>query len=610
MDDASDGGVSHDDFAYVLGWKTPRTTSLHPSAEVIRQMWRIFIENVNPLSKIVHVPSLQPAIEKAITNIERIPKGFEALMFAIYSMAVLSITKDECMEMLGESRALLRRRYVAATKAALARAEFMSSTSIVVLQALLLHIFSIRDDHEPRAVWSLTGATFRIAEGMGMRLDGTLLGLSPFETEIRRRIWWQIKMHDFRASELSGQSKFRNFDVEANAPKKPANVNDSELHPTMSQAPAESTRPTEMAWVMFRSELASFATTQKVKMQKEGKAMFTSDEYPAIDDLKIKDDFITMLEDMVEAKHLRFCDPSQPLQFLTLVMGRAAINLMRFISHHPRRWAKLDQIPAAEQEYVWDMVIKLLEQYRMVQSNPQLHRFAWNVPYFIQWHAVIHVLDTLRANPLHPDAVKAWQLIDTLYENNEEMLLNTKRPIFVAVGNLCLKAFRARVAALTSQESALPNPPEYIVKLREQRDAAKARRQAIISKSRGQNIPNSEGRSTAMETDTAPWQGTTSTSTPMSSETLVEPQPPANPVQASTWAGDDAFWLRDALDDGVFAGGPADAMNLDTDTILAQDYWMDSPNNNINSGVIDWAQWDAWQGNVEPVRSNVGVGPG
>ncbi|KAL8738249.1 MAG: hypothetical protein Q9181_000929 [Wetmoreana brouardii] len=178
----------------------------------------------------------EPAIEKATTNIEHIPRGFEALMFAIYSITVLSLTEDECKEILGETRATLLPRYVAATKAALPRARFMSSTSIVVLQALVLHILSIRDAYHPRAVWSLTGVVICIAEGMGMCLDGTLLGLSPFEAEIRRHIWWQLRMHDFRAAELSGQAKFRDFELDETAPKKPANVSDSDLYPAMPQA--------------------------------------------------------------------------------------------------------------------------------------------------------------------------------------------------------------------------------------------------------------------------------------------------------------------------------------------------------------------------------------
>ncbi|KAL9066410.1 MAG: hypothetical protein Q9157_007144 [Trypethelium eluteriae] len=608
-DDESDNGASYDDFAYVLGWKTPVSAFSHPPAGHIHQLWQTFIENVNPLSKLVHVPSLQPAIEKAINNIEHIPRGFEALMYAIYSMAVLSLTDDECNELLGETRTILLPRYVAATKAALSRARFMSSTSIVVLQALVLHILSIRDAGEPRAVWSLTGAAIRIAEGIGLRLDGTLLGLSPFETEIHRRIWWQLRMHDFRAAELSGQAKFRNFDLDETTPKQPANVNDSDLYPAMPYAAIESTKPTEMIWIMFRSDLSSFAATQKVKMQKLGKAMATSEEYVAMDDLQIKDGFIKKLEDMLETKYLRFCDPTQPLQLMTSISIRAAINLVSFLAHHPRRWAHLDQVPPAEQQLVWNIVLQLLEQYNMIQTLPQIRRFGWSIPYFIQWHAVIHVLDTLRANPLHPDGVKAWRLIDALYENNSETLLGINRPIFVAVGNLCLRAYSARIAALTKEARYPSDPPAYITKLREQREAAKARREVLPVRGKVQEALNSETILTKSDTD-----ATLPDTSPESVEALGAAQPqqhpaakrPLNPVQSSARTGDDTYWLSDALDNGFVIDGAEDMMNLDTDAILAQDNWLDTSNDEV----IDWAQWDAWLSNINPVRPNVEGGSG
>jgi hypothetical protein len=307
----------------------------------------------------------------------------------------------------------------------------------------------------------------------------------------------------------------------------------------------------------------------------------------------------------METKYLRFCDPSQPLQLMALLGARSTTNLVRFMAHHPRRWSNLVQVPESEQQLVWSIIVQLLEQYNMMQSSPQLQRFAWYVPSFIPWHIVIHVLDTLRTDPLHPDAVKAWRLIDTLYENNSEMLLSIKMPIFVAVGNLCLKAFSARAAALTKEKRSLSDPPVYITKLREQREAAKARREAAIAKSKGRDATDSEKRLTTTDAD-ATWPQTNR----RSAEALVEPQPQqcsaANPVQGSTWTGDDAFWLSEALDDGFFVGGAADVMNLDTDAILAQDYWLDTP----NGEVIDWAQWDAWFGNLDPVRPNIGAGPG
>jgi hypothetical protein len=152
-EESSDPEASDDDFDFVLGSRSKvNIRSRHPPPERILQLWQVFIERIDPLTKLVHVPTLTPAIQKATSNIGTIPRSFEALMFAIYSVAVMSLTDGECTGRLGESRKTLLSRYIAATKAALSRARFMGTTSRVVLQALVLHILTVRDIYEPRAV--------------------------------------------------------------------------------------------------------------------------------------------------------------------------------------------------------------------------------------------------------------------------------------------------------------------------------------------------------------------------------------------------------------------------------------------------------------------------
>lgn len=492
----------------------------------------------------------------------------------------------------------------------------MSTTSIVVLQALVLHILSIREAYDARAVWSLTGLAIRIAENMGMRIDGSLLGLSPFETEIRRRIWWQIKMHDFRAAELSGQAKFRNFEIDDSTPAKPANCNDSDMWPGMPHPPVESTRPTEMLWVALRSDLATFAASQKARIEKlDSPGSLTSEEFSARDDLKTKDSFIKRIEDMLETKYLRFCDPSNPLQLMTLVGGRLSINLIKFIAHHPRRWAHMEKVSETEQNLVWDTVIGLLEQINMMQSNQVLRCFAWNIPYFIQWHAIIHILDTLRADPLRMDAFKTWRLIDSLYTNNLKMLLSVNKPVYMAVGNLCLKAYDARILALTKAQGTLPNEPEYITKLREQREAARARREAVSARKKSEKSTPTADLQTPSTTKPADFKLSDADLMVAVAESVAQTQPqpnevpqqPVNLPQANTWTGDDAFWLSGTIHDNLFATGAPDMMNIDTDAMLTQGYWNDSPPN--AGGVVDWEQWDAWMGNMDPNRLTVAAGP-
>ena len=131
----------------------------------------------------------------------------------------------------------------------------------------------------------------------------------------------------------------------------------------------------------------------------------------------------------------------------------------------------------------------------------------------------------------------------------------------------------------------------------------------MIARNKEQKTLDGEKGLTTTDVD-ATWPVTN----PRSAEALVEAgrqqypvaKQPAYHVQGSTRTGDDAFWLSDAPDDGFLAGGAAGMMNLDMDVILAQDYWLNTP----NGEVIDWAQWDAWLGNLDPKRPNIGAGPG
>jgi Fungal specific transcription factor domain len=599
-DDASDLETSGDDFGFVLS-SQPKSNarSRHPPPERIHQLWQIFIENVDPLTKVVHVPTLRPAIQRAASNIGTIPRSFEALLFAIYGAAVMSLKDDECKQRLYEPRKTLLLRYISATKAALSRAKFMGTISVVVLQALVLHLLSVRDIYEPRVVWSLTGVAVRIAQGMGLDRDGVSLGLPPFEAEMRRRIWWLLKTHDFRTAELCGLAKFRDFDTGAESTKWPTNVNDDQLYPGMSSLVAESNTLTDVVFVALRYELANFAAGRIARFRQQGKNSSQWDLHASGSDKVEIDKAFREVEEILEMKYLRYCDPSQPLHLMTMLMARSAMNVVRFLTHHPRRWAGIEQTPLSERQWIWEISIKLLEQYNMVQSNPQLKQFAWHAAYFLHWHAFIHVLDTLRANPLMADAEKVWQLVGNTYENNPDMVFDTKKPIHVAVGNLCLKAYSAREAALQNGNICPPPTPQFVLQLRQQHEVAKAKRQARDAKSSQPGDPVSHGQADARDMGPRPDAGViysndTLESTHLQQSTTSRPPSPTQPGGATEG---DPFWFINGFDDSQ-AGNLNDVMNLDPDFMLAQDDIVEDS----ATQTITWEQWDAWLTDSNVIR--------
>jgi hypothetical protein len=165
---------------------------LHPSTAQIPIYWDLYKENVNPLIRLLHIPTTEKLVLKVGRNLDNISKATEALVFAIYLATVTSLSSEECRSILQEDKDSVVQRYRFATEQALARAGFLETQEVMVLQAFTLFLVSTRRHDDSRFVWTMTGLATRIANALGIHRDGAQFGLSPFETEMRRRLWWQV----------------------------------------------------------------------------------------------------------------------------------------------------------------------------------------------------------------------------------------------------------------------------------------------------------------------------------------------------------------------------------------------------------------------------------
>ncbi|KAK5046405.1 hypothetical protein LTR84_008207 [Exophiala bonariae] len=478
-EDEDAASVVEESTDFLLG-NTPSSNAasiskLHPPPEIIMKLWQIFLDNINPMTKLIHQPTLQQTIVQYTSQLDNLPRGLEALLFAIYTTAVFSLDDEEADFRLGEPRKVMLLRYRHATRSALARAKFMSSSELPVLQAFMLYLISMRNVYDSRTLWTLAGVASRIAQGMGLHRDGSDLGVSPFETELRRRLWWQISILDFRSAELSGSGRFGDFGLSNT--KTPTNANDEDLWPEMITAPVQQTRPTEMITCLLRCEFGSF---WKEKLQ-ERKSVITFEDVklasPWKSSLEERDAHINELEQRLEEKFLRYCDPSIPIQFLATIIARAAVNSMRLMAHHPRKYGNVDDLPQSERDYLWKVSLKLIESDNLAHSSRGLKKFMWHTNEYFQWQAFVHLLNELRSRTLGEEVDLVWQQVQEVFDNHPHFLTEQKKPLHAAVGSLCLKAFFAREKSLRETTNGVypKTVPEYIRTLRDQRIAAAAR---------------------------------------------------------------------------------------------------------------------------------------
>lgn len=115
-------------------------THLHPDPVRIFKLWQVFLENVNPLTKILHAPIVQQQMLKTIGDLNSIGKGMEALLFSIYSCALHSMTEQDVKKEFDQEKSLLQARFRTATQKALSNAGLLKTTDLVLLQAFCLYI--------------------------------------------------------------------------------------------------------------------------------------------------------------------------------------------------------------------------------------------------------------------------------------------------------------------------------------------------------------------------------------------------------------------------------------------------------------------------------------
>ena len=106
------------------------------------RLWQIYLDNVNPLLKVTHIPTLQGRFIEAAANVKNIPPNLEVLMFSIYCMAVHSLDAIDCQTTFGIPKDDLLTRYQSSCQQALFNAGFLRSNDRDCLTAFYLYLVS------------------------------------------------------------------------------------------------------------------------------------------------------------------------------------------------------------------------------------------------------------------------------------------------------------------------------------------------------------------------------------------------------------------------------------------------------------------------------------
>jgi hypothetical protein len=82
----------------------------------------------------------EPVLQKAASDPASLRDEEHAFCFSIYALATLSLTEEECQNIVGKPRNSSLSTFQSTTEAALRSAHYISTRSLLVLQALTLYM--------------------------------------------------------------------------------------------------------------------------------------------------------------------------------------------------------------------------------------------------------------------------------------------------------------------------------------------------------------------------------------------------------------------------------------------------------------------------------------
>jgi hypothetical protein len=321
--------------------------------------------------RIFHMPTTTRMYWDAIARLESIDKNTEALLFAIYYSAVISMGPEQCVEIMGMSRGNAIKKYRFAVEQAMACANLLNTQSIILLQAAILFLSALRNEDDSRTAWSLTSLVSHIARTMGLHRDGTAFSLKPFETELRRRLWLHICLLDQRSSEYhGGEPIVHEFTFDT---KVPLHINDSDLIPEMIAPPPERDGFCEMTFSLIRSEAMRTAW----KISHIPPSMRFPRHPPDVLSLK---DRIILAEEMKDRLHQRYlahCDNRVPFQLFSLTVARLIIARIWLVVHWPPGGSGIPQGDGMRDQ-LFLTSIEILEQSSLLLTNKDTSKWTWH----------------------------------------------------------------------------------------------------------------------------------------------------------------------------------------------------------------------------------------
>lgn len=207
-------------------------------------------------------------------------------------------------------------------------------------------------------VWNMLGLAFRIAQSMAIDRDGELFRLKPFDTELRRRLWYQLLFLDLRAAEARGcLSTVLQYDT-----RPPTHINDSDISPEMTEYPKPVKGLTEMTVPLMRYEAARLGQ----RLQVTG---FRDTILPP----STKKHLIDKVQKDLNENYTQYCQGARPFYEYAAKVVNMKIGRTNLVFYQD----KIGTVSQTDRDWLFNICIQIMGFYQELRGNMTCRRWTW-----------------------------------------------------------------------------------------------------------------------------------------------------------------------------------------------------------------------------------------
>ncbi|KAJ6117479.1 hypothetical protein N7512_007204 [Penicillium capsulatum] len=440
-----------------LASPSPDLRGIHPLPSQIPFFLSVFDENVNTLAQVIHLPTVTKMIRGLRGDMTKLSPANEALMFSVYYAAVTSMDEDDVNMNFGATKADLNLKYRCGLEYALAKADFLNVPDLTLVQAFSIFLLLARRHDSPRFVWMMTGLAIRMGLALGLHRDGSHFPhLTPYEMEMRRRVWWVLCMIDVRASEDQGAEytiSFDSFDT-----KLPLNINNADIAPETKEMPDEREGLTDMSF----TRVCIITSNATRKMLAHGSNIPNPDEQSRL---------VTEVHMGLERDYLQYSTESNPAYWLAVTLTRLVMAKMALLVYMPVLFSADENLSDELRSKLLVSAIETAEYNHALNCESSCRNWRWLFQSYTHWYAIVFILIEIHHRPWSPIVERAWVALHSVWLIPPQSKMNKDMRIWLPLRSLMARAKRHRHAeierlqgnpeaarALEEQDACLPSP--------------------------------------------------------------------------------------------------------------------------------------------------------